>query len=248
MSLHPRSRSDEEPFMTLLRHSSRILRRTVLPPKPPTWRGYWILFLPVLLILLQLVPLGLSVLGLRLTLAVVLSSALIADLLIVGVAAFVARRPEDLGLVPPRRTRDLVLLPIGGAFLSFVGLYVAEGILTLLRGEPPPPQRVAQALAAAQGPGLRILAVATVGLVAPFAEEVVFRGVSFRGLRRRLGFFPAAAVSSVLFSLAHLDLQHGLQLFVVGIVLAWTVERSGSIFPGIVLHAVINLTSLLMIW
>jgi membrane protease YdiL (CAAX protease family) len=129
-----------------------------------------------------------------------------------------------------------------------VGLYIAEGILSLLTGERPPPQRVAQALAEAQGTGLRVLAVAAVGFVAPFAEEVVFRGVSFRGLRRRLGFFPAAACSAALFSLAHLDLQHGLQLFVVGIVLAWTVERSGSILPGILLHAVINLTSLLVIW
>jgi len=235
--------------MTLLRHSSRILRRTTLPPEPPSWRGYWILFLPVLLILFQLIPLGLSVLGLRLTLTVVLISAVVADLLIVGVAAFVvALKPERLGLVPPRRKRDLVLLPILGALLSFVGLYIAEGILSLLMGERPPPQRVAQALAEAQGTGLRVLAIAAVGIVAPFAEEVVFRGVSFRGLRRRLGFFPAAAVSAALFSLAHLDLQHGLQLFVVGVVLAWTVERSGSILPGILLHAVINLTSLLVIW
>jgi len=239
--------------MTSLRHSSRILRRTVLPPEAPSWRGYWVLLLPILLILFQLVPLGLSILGIRPTLAVVLSSTMGADLLIVGVAAFVvARRPGSrlgrLGLLPPRRKRDLVLLPIAGAVLSFVGLYVAEGTLSFLLGERPTPQRVAQALAEARGTGLRALALAAVGVVAPLAEEVVFRGVSFRGLRRRLGFFPAAALSAGLFSLAHLDLPHGLQLFVVGVVLAWTVERSGSILPGILLHAVINLTSLLVIW
>lgn len=234
--------------MTGVRHSSRILRRIVVPPEPPTWRGYWIFLLPILLILFQMIPLGLSILGIRPTLAVVLASAVAADVLIVGVAAVVARRVERLGLAPPRRKRDLVLLPIVAAVVAFVGLYVAEAVLSVLMGERPPPQRVAQALAETQGLGLRVLAVVAVGIVAPFAEEVVFRGVSFRGLRRRLGFFPAAALSAGLFSLAHLDLQHVLQLFVVGIVLAWTVERSGSILPGILLHAGINLTSLLVIW
>jgi membrane protease YdiL (CAAX protease family) len=31
-------------------------------------------------------------------------------------------------------------------------------------------------------------------------------------------------------------------------VLAWTVERSGSILPGMILHAGVNLTSLFLIW
>jgi membrane protease YdiL (CAAX protease family) len=234
--------------MTVARHSSRILRRIVLPLEPPIWKGYWVFLLPILLILFQMIPLGLSILGIRPTLAVVLSSAVAADLLIVAVACLVARRAERLGLAPPKRKRDLVLLPIVGAVMSIVGLYVAEAVLSLLMGERPPPQRVAQALAEAQGMGLRVLAIVAVGVVAPFAEEVVFRGVSFRGLRRRLGFFPAAALSAGLFSLAHLDLQHVLQLFVVGVVLAWTVERSGSILPGMILHAGINLTSLLVIW
>jgi membrane protease YdiL (CAAX protease family) len=234
--------------MNGVRHSSRILRRVVVPPGPPIWRGYWIFLLPILLILFQMIPLGLSILGIRPTLAVVLSSAVVADILVVGVACVVARRVERLGLAPPRRKHDLVLLPIVAAVVCFVGLYIAEAVLSVLMGERPPPQRVAQALAEARGMGLRVLAVAAVGIVAPFAEEVVFRGVSFRGLRRRLGFFPAAALSAGLFSLAHLDLQHVLQLFVVGIVLAWTVERSGSILPGMILHAGINLTSLLVIW
>jgi len=119
----------------------------------------------------------------------------------------------------------------------------------LLTGnDKPPPQGVVRALSQSSGVGIEILAVLVIGFVSPLAEEIVFRGVTYRGLRRRLGFLPAAALSAVLFSLAHVDLQHALQLFAIGVILAWTTERSGSILPGMILHAGVNLMSLLVLW
>jgi membrane protease YdiL (CAAX protease family) len=206
------------------------------------------------MLVFQLITLGLSALEVRPTLGVALACAMAADFLTVGVAwVFVARstgsRAESLGLVVPRPKVQLITLPILGGVLSFVALTLAEVVYSMLTGRAqPPPQLVAQALAASEGAGVRILAVLAVALVAPLAEEIVFRGISFRGLRRRMGFLPAAVISAVLFSLAHLDLQHAIQLFAVGTVLAWATERSGSVLPGMILHAGVNVTSLLLIW
>jgi len=239
--------------MTLLRHSSHVLRRVIVPPETPGWKGYWILLLPALMMAFQAIPLVLPALGVRPTLAIVLIEAMTADLLTVGVACLlVAGKPgnrrEGLGLMLPRRKRDLILLPLLGGLLSLLAAALAESVYSWLTGEKPPAQVVVRALMQFDSPGLRLLAVAGIALVAPIAEEIVFRGVSFRGLRRRMRFLPAAALSAILFSLAHVDLAHGLQLFAIGLILAWTVERSGSILPGMLLHAGINLTSLLLIW
>jgi len=242
--------ASDPPGMTLTHPSSHVIRRIVVPPEVPDFRGIWTLLLPVLLMAFQLIPFILPPLGVRPTMAAVLASAMAADLLAVGVAVgVVARHPGNLGFRMPYHKSDLLLLPVVGASLSLVAVSLADLVYSLFTGnDQPPPQGVARALAQSSGTGLRILAVLTVGFVAPLAEEIVFRGVTYRGLRRRLGFIPAAALSAFLFSLAHVDLQHALQLFAIGVVLAWTTERSGSILPGMVLHAGVNLLSLLVLW
>jgi CAAX protease family protein len=71
------------------------------------------------------------------------------------------------------------------------------------------------------------------GLVIPFAEELLFRGVLF-GALRRYGPVLAGLVSATVFGLAHVWPPLVLFAFVVGVVHAWLRERSGSIWPAVV--------------
>lgn len=82
--------------------------------------------------------------------------------------------------------------------------------------------------------------------VAPVLEELLFRGLVLRGLMLRLGFWPAALVSSVCFGLFH---AQGLGRDAVVIVVATAVfglglcvlaRRTGRLGPGIGVHAVRN--------
>jgi membrane protease YdiL (CAAX protease family) len=84
------------------------------------------------------------------------------------------------------------------------------------------------------------------GLVIPFAEELLFRGVLF-GALRRYGPVLAGLVSATVFGLAHVWPPLVLFAFVVGVVHAWMRERSGSIWPAVVSHAVVNTLSIVMI-
>lgn len=77
-------------------------------------------------------------------------------------------------------------------------------------------------------------------LVAPICEEIFFRGFLFGGLLHRMSFWPAALLSAFLFGLAHGDVGSFAVLFVFGIVLAYVRWRTGSIWPGIVIHAANN--------
>ena len=84
------------------------------------------------------------------------------------------------------------------------------------------------------------------GLVIPFAEELLFRGVLF-GALRRYGPVLAGLVSATLFGVAHVWPPLVLFAFVVGVVHAWMRERSGSIWPAVISHAVVNTLSIVMI-
>ena len=84
-------------------------------------------------------------------------------------------------------------------------------------------------------------------LAAPAGEELFFRGFLFGGLRRRMGFWTAALISSAVFAFTHyLPLLMPL-LFVVGLGLAWVYERRGSLWPCMAAHAAFNVVGYVLI-
>jgi membrane protease YdiL (CAAX protease family) len=80
-----------------------------------------------------------------------------------------------------------------------------------------------------------------VGVVfAPFVEEIFFRGFLFQGFRQKYGWISAMLLSSTIFAAAHLDPVALIPTFVLGLVLAYLFQRSNSLWPGIILHFLIN--------
>ena len=82
-------------------------------------------------------------------------------------------------------------------------------------------------------------------LVAPIAEEFVFRGFIQTRLRTVINVFPAILLSSALFGLTHLitgSLPTVMFAFVGGIIFGITYEKLGSLLPVIVIHIVGNLS------
>ncbi|EKX98911.1 CAAX amino terminal protease family protein [Hoylesella saccharolytica F0055] len=81
------------------------------------------------------------------------------------------------------------------------------------------------------------------GILAPLAEEMVFRGAILRTLLNyfngRMYWIPII-VSALLFGLVHGNMAQLLNAFLIGILLGWMYYRTESIVPGIVLHWVNN--------
>jgi uncharacterized protein len=79
-------------------------------------------------------------------------------------------------------------------------------------------------------------------VLAPIFEELAFRGLLFAVLRRRFQFAPAALISAGMFALAH---GYGVIGFASvlwsGFLWAWMYEKTGSLIPGMIAHAVNNL-------
>lgn len=210
---------------TLQQRRPKVLPNTS-PGDEPDWPAYWVVLLPALQMGAQLILFPLVLMGFQPSITTLLFSLILANVLTVGIAwNYLCRRlgktPRSLGLRLPARTIELVLLPLLGAAAAILGYFLAEVLYSLFSGgRAPPPQRSVELIGAVQGAGLRVLAATAIGIVAPIAEEIVFRGVVFRALRWRWSRLPALLVSAILFSLAHLDLHHALHLLAVGIVLA----------------------------
>lgn len=80
-----------------------------------------------------------------------------------------------------------------------------------------------------------------VGVVlAPLVEEIFFRGFLFQGFRQRHGWVVAMLISSAIFAIAHIDPVSFIPTFVLGSALAYVYHRSNSVWPGVILHFLVN--------
>ena len=81
-------------------------------------------------------------------------------------------------------------------------------------------------------------------VVAPVVEELTYRGLGY-SLLEPLGRLQAILWVGIAFGLAHGLLEGLVILIVFGCGLAWLRERSGSVYPGMVVHAVFNAAALI---
>jgi membrane protease YdiL (CAAX protease family) len=141
------------------------------------------------------------------------------------------------------RTRD-----IGLALLAWIGALVLGGVATgLLTPVLGPPQSNATALLGRSfDPLFVVLIVPTVCVLAPFCEELLFRGAIFGWLRWRTAVPVAAVISAAVFAAAHLLPPLFPALFVFGLAAAVVYQATGSTLNSFVMHAAQNTSAVLI--
>ena len=93
-----------------------------------------------------------------------------------------------------------------------------------------------------------IALIILVGLVAPFVEEIFFRGVLFRAIDKKLmrqstGRWMAIGASAFVFAGYHFQLLQFPALLFVGLVLAYMVHKTGNLGLAIWTHVGFNMTT-----
>ena len=91
-----------------------------------------------------------------------------------------------------------------------------------------------------------LLLVFFVGILAPVCEEVVFRGAIFSGFKKEGNIFKAVFASGLLFGLLHMNINQASYAFVIGVLLGFLVEATGSIFSSILFHVLVNSSNAIM--
>ena len=152
----------------------------------------------------------------------------------------------SMGFVRPGWGAVAAMLP-----LSLV-LLIVNGVLVLITsaalGGVENPQSEALAPQGVLTTDNFLLLFVLIAIVAPVGEELMFRGMLYRYLRARRGVAFGVALSAGLFALAHVVPVLIPALFALGVVLALVAERSRSIYPAIVLHALNNGISLVILY
>jgi membrane protease YdiL (CAAX protease family) len=93
---------------------------------------------------------------------------------------------------------------------------------------------------------LSIVFIIVAVIVAPFSEELFFRGFLYLGLRTRFGVIPGSIVSSLLFGAAHIAPGNAIITFVIGLILVNIYQRTGTIWSSIMVHSGFNSISVMV--
>jgi len=170
--------------------------------------------------------------------AFVITGTIVQDLVVITVAWFLA---ADLGR-PDARTfglRPFRASALGWTFLALVAYLVLTSIYTVL--VDPPSEQLPSGLEDADTDLALALATGLLLIgIAPLAEEVFFRGFLYQAFRNSFGVLPGAVLSGLIFGAIHLEFFKLVQLAVLGVILALLFEKTRSLWPPIILHAVNN--------
>ncbi len=85
-----------------------------------------------------------------------------------------------------------------------------------------------------------VLFYATLGVLAPFVEETLFRGFLYRSLRKYAGVGTSVFASGALFAAVHMDAGAIVPLMCLGCLFAFVFERTKSLLPAMIAHGMWN--------
>jgi membrane protease YdiL (CAAX protease family) len=140
-----------------------------------------------------------------------------------------------------------LLLAVGALALALAAgwlLQIVSGSLLGRLGVPPENQRAVEMLLAAKSVWARGYFALFAVVIAPVAEEFVFRGMLYPFVKQ-LG-SPRTAVFGVsaLFAGIHFDAGTFLSLFALALIFTWLYEKTGCLLAPVVAHSLFNATNL----
>jgi membrane protease YdiL (CAAX protease family) len=150
-----------------------------------------------------------------------------------------------------RRWPTSVLRGITTALIAIPLCHLCQmGIVYLgqhLGAPTPTTHPLLEAIQGATWPWRMVIIVSAV-VLAPLAEELLFRGLIQSSLRRFFGSpWIAIGVTSALFGAVHLPIWPAvLPLAIFGVLLGYSYERTGKLLPAIVAHSLFNATYILI--
>jgi len=147
------------------------------------------------------------------------------------------------GFSNPRRVRAVILGVLVGAatlpLIVFLGELSAKvlqwlGITTEL-------QAPVQILQRSVSPSLHVVIFIAAVLVAPVAEEIIFRGILYPTIKQ-VGFPHVALwVTSILFATVHGNMMTFLPFTALALILTFLYEKTDNLLSAIVMHSFFNL-------
>jgi membrane protease YdiL (CAAX protease family) len=153
-------------------------------------------------------------------------------------AGFGARRGAGLAAAGRGVVAYVAMIPL------FLASSVAVHVWLQWTGHEPAPQDVVLLFAQLEGGFMFYYFIFLAVVLAPLAEEVLFRGILLPALGRRLGLGPAILISSALFALIHFHVPALAPLLVLSVALSLAYIYTRSLVAPVVMHVLFNAVSL----
>jgi len=157
---------------------------------------------------------------------------------------------EAFGFRDPRLPRVLLMallvvcvtLPVT-QWLQQLSVFVLDKI-----GWPPEEETAVTLLAGAKTWWARIYLGAFAVVIAPVAEEFIFRGVLYPFVKQ-IGYPRLAWIGvNFAFALIHMDIAALVPLFVLSLALTWLYERTDNLLAPITAHSLFNVANLIVLY
>ena len=156
---------------------------------------------------------------------------------------------EALGFRGPHLPRALLLAALTVIVLLPValGLQQVSAMALAKLGWPPEEQMAVTLLAGTKSWGMRVYLGGFAVVLAPVAEEFIFRGMLFPFVKQlgwpRLAWFGV----SFAFALIHDDAATFVPLFVLALALTWLYEKTDNLLAPIAAHSLFNAANLVIL-
>jgi membrane protease YdiL (CAAX protease family) len=129
-------------------------------------------------------------------------------------------------------------------FAAYPLLFAADAISRWVLGEGSSRQQIVEMFTSSQSLGQRVLIIVLAIVIAPFAEEFIFRFFLYGVLKRYFGRGIGLILNALLFGAVHVHLPSLGPLFVLGSCFTLAYEWTGSILVSMTMHALFNFISL----
>jgi len=166
----------------------------------------------------------------------IVSDIVSVALIVALVLSFYKEKLSSLGLTTKKLPKAL-LYGVVGFVVAFILAYIAGYPIEQHFGVDTTQQALSQSVTVS---GLLPLVILSGVIIAPIAEEIVFRGYLYKAFRDRFKPWYAIVMSAALFSAIHLEPLAAVQLFVIGVALAYVYEKTDNLMAPIALHVLNN--------
>lgn len=157
---------------------------------------------------------------------------------------------DTIGLTLKKAGSGVTFAAIGYIALIpvLMAIMVATFHVTKLLGYKPPVQPIVEVFIKEKEVSVLWISALFAAVFGPVAEEIFFRGFMYTAVRKKLGVFAAMMSTSVIFSFLHTHIVGFAPIVVLGLLLAYLYEKTGSLIPSITVHILHNMGMLSLVF
>ncbi|MEA3490083.1 MAG: type II CAAX endopeptidase family protein [Candidatus Omnitrophota bacterium] len=136
----------------------------------------------------------------------------------------------------------IALLPV------LLAIMLITFFVTKLLEYRPPVQPIVQVFIEEKETSVLLLSAVFAAVFGPIAEEIFFRGFMYSAVKKRFGIFRSMLITSAIFSFLHTHIVGFLPIMMLGMLLAFLYEKTGSLIPSITVHIIHNLGMVVLVF